>query len=124
MICEHQQLIKYIFLINFLWLMIHLYKTHVVKFIISLISSIQILVYYLLEMSLITYTVISFASFFVLKFVISLVFFQQKKNILQNKKNGFLLYKNYDIKHQLNYLSAFQKQKLFKWVPQKKLFKW
>ena len=80
----------------------NLYKTHVVKFIISLTSSIQILVYYLLEVSLITFTVISFVSFFVVKFVISLVFFQPKKNILQNKKNGFLLYKNYDIKHQLN----------------------
>ena len=54
----------------------NLYKTHVVKFIISLTSSIQILVYYLLEVSLITFTVISFASFFVVKFVISLVFFQ------------------------------------------------
>ena len=85
--------------------MIHLYKTHVIKFIISLTSHIQILVYYLLKVSLITFIVISFASFFVVKFIIYLAFFQpkkKKKNVLQNKKNGFLLYKNYDIKHQLN----------------------
>ena len=80
----------------------NLYKTHVVKFIISLTSSIQILVYYLLEVSLITFIVISFASFFVVKFVIYLAFFPTKKKVLQNKKNRFLLYKNYDIKHQLN----------------------
>ena len=82
--------------------MIHLYKTHAVKFIISLTSSIQILVYYLLEVSLITFIIIPFASFFVVKFVISLAFFQPKKKVLQNKKNRFLLYKNYDTKHQLN----------------------
>ena len=67
----------------------NLYKTHVVKFIISLTSSIQILVYYLLEMSLITFTVISFASFFVVKFVISLVFFQQKKTYYKIKRMDF-----------------------------------
>ena len=59
--------------------MIHLYKTHVIKFIISLTSHIQILVYYLLKVSLITFIVISFASFFVVKFIIYLAFFQPKK---------------------------------------------
>ena len=67
----------------------NLYKTHVVKFIISLTSSIQILVYYLLEASLITFTVISFVSFFVVKFVISLVFFQPKKTYYKIKRMDF-----------------------------------
>jgi len=61
--------------------MIHLYKTHVVKFIISLTSSIQILVYYLLEVSLITFIVISFTSFFVVKFIIFLASYYKIKRI-------------------------------------------
>ena len=58
------------------------------------------LVYYFVEVSLITFIVTLFASFIVVKFVIALAFFQQKKkkNVIQNKKNRFLLYKNYDIK--------------------------
>ena len=82
--------------------MIHLYKHHVVKFIISLTSFIQILVCYLLEVSLITFIAITFVHFFLVKFVIVLAFLQQKKkkkNILQDKKNAFLLYKNYDIEN-------------------------
>ena len=82
--------------------MIHLYKHHVVKFIISLTSFIQILVCYLLEVSLITFIAITFVHFFLVKFVIVLAFLQQKKkkkNILQDKKNAFLLYKNDDIEN-------------------------
>ena len=64
----------------FLWLMIHLCKPHVVKFIISLILAIQILVYYLLEVSLIAFISTSFEFFFFLvKFVIALAFFPKKK---------------------------------------------
>ena len=51
------------FLNYFLWLLIYLCKSHVVKFIISLTSFIQILVCYLLEVSLITSIVTSFVSF-------------------------------------------------------------
>ena len=79
--------------------MIHLYKHHVVKFIISLTSFIQILVCYLLEVSLITFIAITFVHFFLVKFVIVLAFLQRKKIILQDKKNAFLLYKNYDIEN-------------------------
>ena len=81
--------------------MIHLYKHHVVKFIISITSFIQILVCYLLEVSLITFIAITFVHFFLVKFVIVLAFLQKKKkkNILQDKKNAFLLYKNYDIEN-------------------------
>jgi len=43
--------------------MIHLYKHHIVKFIISLTSFIQILIYYLLEVLLITFIATSFVSF-------------------------------------------------------------
>ena len=52
------------FLNYFLWLVLYFYIHHVVKFIISLTSFIQILVYYLLEMSLITFIATSFVSFF------------------------------------------------------------
>ena len=52
------------FLNYFLLLVIHLCKSHVVKFIISLISFIQILVYYLLEVSLIAFISTLFESFF------------------------------------------------------------
>ena len=72
--------------------MIHLCKPHVVKFIISLISAIQILVYYLLEVSLIAFISTSFEFFFFLvKFFIALAFFpkKKKKSILQNKRNRF-----------------------------------
>ena len=48
------------FLNYFLWLLIHLCKFHVIKFIISLTSFIQILVYYLLEMPLIIFIATSF----------------------------------------------------------------
>ena len=71
--------------------MIHLCKLHIVKFIISLTSLIQILVYYLLEVSLITFITISFVSVFVVKFVIVLAFLQKIKSILQNKNNRVLL---------------------------------
>ena len=85
--------------------MIHLYKHHVVKFIISLTSFIQIFVYYFLEMSLIKFISTTFVRFFflfiiIVKFFIALAFLQKKKkNILQDKKNAFLLYKNYDIEN-------------------------
>ena len=59
--------------------MIHLCKPHVVKFIISLILVIQILVYYLLEVSLIAFISTSFEFFFLVKFVITLAFFSKKK---------------------------------------------
>ena len=71
--------------------MIHLCKLYIVKFIISLTSLIQILVYYLLEVSLITFITISFVSVFVVKFVIVLAFLQKIKSILQNKNNRVLL---------------------------------
>ena len=60
-------------------------------------SFIQILVYYLLEVSLITFIATTFVSVFLVKFVIFLAF--QKKKKLQDKKNAFLLYKNYDIEN-------------------------
>ena len=56
--------------------MLYFYIPHVVKFIISLTSFIQILVYYLLEVSLITFITTSFVIFF---FFIALAFIQQKK---------------------------------------------
>ena len=75
--------------------MIYICKPHVIKFITSLILFIQIFVYYLLKVSLITFIIASFVSFFffwVIKFVIALAFFfPKKKNILQIKKNGLLL---------------------------------
>ena len=75
--------------------MIHLCKPHVVKFIISLILVIQILVYYLLEVSLIAFISTSFEFFFLVKFVIALAFFpkKKKKSILQNKRNRFFIKK-------------------------------
>ena len=70
--------------------MIHLRKPHIVKFIISLTLFIQILVYYLLEMSLITFISTLFESFFLVKFVIILVFFfQNKKQITKIKEIDF-----------------------------------
>ena len=74
--------------------MIHFCKSHVVKFIISVTSFIQILVYYLLEMSLITLIATSFISFFVVEFVVTLAFFpKKKKSISQNKKNAIFFIK-------------------------------
>ena len=70
-------------------MMIHLCNTHVLKFIIFLTSFIQILVYYLLEMSLITFIITSFVSFFSKICYNFSIFFQNKKSILKNKKNGF-----------------------------------
>ena len=66
------QLIRYVNVNNllttffnyFLWFLIHLCKFQVVKFTISLILFIQILVYYLLEMSLIIFIVSSFVNCF------------------------------------------------------------
>ena len=59
------------------------------------VSFIQILVYYLLEVSLIAFISTSFEIFLV-KFVIVLAFSKKKKrkkkeSILQNKRNKFLL---------------------------------
>ena len=71
--------------------MILLCKPHIVKFIIFLTSLIQILVYYLLELLLITFITTSFVSIFVVKFVIVLAFLQKIKSILQNKNNRVLL---------------------------------
>ena len=48
-------------------------------------------------MSLITFIATTFVSVFLVKFVIFLAF--QKKKKLQDKKNAFLLYKNYDIEN-------------------------
>ena len=79
--------------------MIHLYKYHVVKFIIFLTSFIQTLVYYLLEVSSITFIATTFVRFFLVKFVIVLSFLQKTKKILQDKKNAFLLRKIYDIEN-------------------------
>ena len=70
--------------------MIHFCKPHVVEFIISVTSFIQILVYYLLEVLLSAFISTSFESFFLVKFNITLAF-SQKKSILQNKRNRFLL---------------------------------
>jgi len=72
---------------------------HVVKFIIFLNLFIQILVYYLLEVSLIKFIATSFVSFFfVVKFVIALAFFQKEKHITKYKELIFVI-KNYDINH-------------------------
>ena len=68
--------------------MIHFCKPHVVKFIISLISAIQILVYYLLEVSLIAFISTSFEFFFLVKFVIALAFFPKKKKKAYYKIKG------------------------------------
>ena len=76
------------FLNYFLWLMIHFCKPHVVKFIISLISFIQILVYYLLEVLLIAFISTSF-EFFFSKICYRFSIFPKKKSILQSKRNGF-----------------------------------
>ena len=59
--------------------MIHLSKSHVIKFIIFLTSFIQILVYYLLEVLLIAFISTSFGSFFLVKFVITFAFFPKKR---------------------------------------------
>ena len=74
---------------------------HVVKFIIFLNSFIQILVYYLLEALLIKFIATSFVRFFfflVVKFVITLAFFQKEKHITKYKELIFVI-KNYDINH-------------------------
>ena len=60
---------------------IQLCKPHVVKFIISLASFIQILIYYLLEVSQITFVSTLFVSFFIVQFVTTLTFFFTKNNI-------------------------------------------
>ena len=79
---------------------IYLYKPHVIKFIISLTSFIQILVYYFLEVLLITLIATSFVSFFVVKFVTPLAFFPHTKNTYHKiKRMDFCYKKNYDIKH-------------------------
>ena len=59
--------------------MIHFCKPHVVEFIIAVTSFIQILVYYLLEVLLIIFITVSFLSVFLVKFVITLAFFQKSK---------------------------------------------
>ena len=64
--------------------MIHFCKSHVIRFIISLTSFIQIFVYYILKVLLIALISISLESFFLVKFVIILVFFFQNKK--QNTK--------------------------------------
>ena len=67
------------FLKYFLWLVIHLCKSHIVKFIISITSFIQIFIYYILEVSLITFITTSSLSVFVVKFILALAFFQKNK---------------------------------------------
>lgn len=64
----------------------HLCKTYDIKFIIFLALSILVLVYYFLEVSLITFVATSYVSFFVVKFIISLAFF------FKNKKNEYLFF--------------------------------
>ena len=75
--------------------MIHLYKLDVVKFIISLISFIQLLIYYLIEVSLITFVVTSFGKGF---FFFGFYFFLKSANY-KMKIMDFCYKKNYDIKH-------------------------
>ena len=91
------------FLNLFLWLVIHFYKSHVLKFIISLTSFIQILVYYSSKIKVCLLSSWSITNhkfcyiiykFYVVKFVIILVFLQNIYiyiYILQDKKNEFLL---------------------------------
>ena len=81
------------FLKYFLLLVIYLCKPHIAKFIISLTSFIQILVYYLLEVSLIISITISFLNVFFSKICYSFSIFPKKKSILQNKNNIVLLLK-------------------------------
>ena len=70
--------------------MIHFCKSHVIRFIISLTSFIQIFVYYILKVLLIALISISLESFFLVKFVIILVFFfQNKKQITKIKEIDF-----------------------------------
>ena len=70
--------------------MIHFCKPHVVEFIISVTSVIQILVYYLLEVLLSAFISTSFERFFLVKFVIILVFFfKNKKQITKIKEIDF-----------------------------------
>ena len=78
------------FLNYFLRLMIHLCKRHVVKFIISLISFIQTLIYYLLEVLLIAFISTSFASFF---FKVNFSIFLQKKKAYYKIKGIYFCYK-------------------------------
>ena len=74
--------------------MIHFCKSHVVEFIISAVTSfIQILVYYLLEVSLSAFISTSFESFFLVKFVIDLAFFQKKKAYYKVKGMDFFIKK-------------------------------
>ena len=90
-----------VFLNYFLWLLIHLCKPHIVKFIISLTSFIQILVYYFFEVSLITFIVTLFVSFFS-KISYSFGIFSKKKRAYYKMKRMKFFYKkkkNYDIIH-------------------------
>ena len=82
--------------------MIHLdlCKLHVVKFIMSLVLFIQILVYYLLKVPIIALVITSLCKFLIVKFVIVLAFFKKKKFMLKSKKAWiFFIKKNYNIKH-------------------------
>ena len=76
------------FLNYFLWLVIHLdlCKLHVVKFIMSLVLFIQILVYYLLKVPIIALVIASLCKFLIVKFVIVLAFFKKQKFMLKSKK--------------------------------------
>ena len=78
--------------------MIHFCKPHVIEFIISLTSFIQMLVYYLLEVLLIAFISTSFERFFLVKFVIALAF-PKKKTYYKIKGIDFCYKKNYDIKY-------------------------
>ena len=62
--------------------MVNLCNPHAIKFIISQASIIQIFIYYLLEMLLITFIAISVYNFFMIKFIIALTFSQKTKAIL------------------------------------------
>ena len=75
--------------------MIHLdlCKLHVVKFIMSLVSFIQIFVYYLLKVPIIALVITSLCKFLIVKFVIVLAFFIKQKFMLKSKKAWIFLLK-------------------------------
>ena len=76
--------------------MIYLCKPHIIKFIISITSLIQLLVYYLLEISLIAFISTSFESFFLSKICYNFSSFQKKKKY-KIKGIDFCYKKNCDL---------------------------
>ena len=74
--------------------MIYLCKPHIIKFIISITSLIQVLVYYLLEISLIVFISTSF-EVFLSKICYNFNIFQKKNYKI--KEIDFCYKKNYDL---------------------------